>query len=54
MMIVLEIGMTKVELATKTGVETKINTKIKTNTGTEMTAMTKLEVGPKRDIANTM
>ena len=44
MMIVLEIDMTRVniELATKTGVGAKLNTK--TKTGTEMIAMTKLEV----------
>ena len=54
MMIVLETDMTRViiELATKTGVGAKINTK--TKTGTEMTAMSKLKVGLEKDIAHTM
>ena len=49
MMIVLEIDMIRViiELATKTGVGAKINTK----TGTEMTAMTSTEVGLEKDTA---
>ena len=54
MMIVLETDMTRVniELATKTGVEAKINTT--TKTGTEMTPMTKLEVGLRRMITCVM
>ena len=53
-MIVLETDMTRVniELATKTVVGAKINTK--TKTGTEMTAMTKLEVGLRRKITCVM
>ena len=37
-----------IELATKTGVEARINTK--TKTGTDMTAMTNFEVGLRRKI----
>ena len=49
MMIVLETDMTRViiELATKTGVGAKINTK----TGTEMTVMTNTEIGLEKDTA---
>ena len=48
--------MTKVELATKTGVETNINTKIKTKRSTktktdaEITAMTEIEVGLEKEV----
>ena len=41
-----------IELATKTGIAAKIDTKTKTNT--EMTAMTKLEVGLKKKITYMM
>ena len=41
-----------IELATKTGLGAKIDTKAKTNT--EMTAMTKLEVGLKKKITYMM
>ena len=52
MMLVLETDMTRVdmELVTKTGVGAKINTK----TGTEITAMTKTEVGLEKDIVHIM